>query len=186
VLRDEPPAAPGPRAAGGDGPRERPRDVRRTRRPLAPMASSLDRAVWMLVQRSELWERLGHDAHDLLSDQPAPYGDFFAWLDRTVHDHGTLAGPALLDEMCAPAAPETFPALAARMRQFHDMPVGDDASAEIGVILDRLRLQVVASELELLIETEGLSDAARLRQRELYQQQAELKKRLATPPGMQV
>ncbi|MBS0448282.1 MAG: DNA primase [Proteobacteria bacterium] len=177
-----------PATSGGAGPAARDRapsrEPRRSRRPLATMASSLDRAVWMLVQRSELWERLGHDAHDLLSDQPPPYGDFFAWLDRIVHDQGTLAAGALLDEMSDAAAPEAFGALAARVRQFHDMPVGDEAHVEMGVILDRLRLQLVGGELELMLESGGAqSDEARTRQRELYRQQAELKKRLATAPG---
>ena len=154
-----------------------------TRPPLVPLASSLDRAVWMLIQRIDLWERLGHDAHDLLSEQPTPYGDFFAWLDRLLHDQGPLAAPALLNEMDASPAPGPLQPLSARVRQFHDMPVGDEAQHEIGVILDRLRLQAVIAELDLLSESEGLSDVARQRQRDLYQQQAAIKKRLATPPG---
>ena len=155
-----------------------------TRRALAPMASSLDRAVWMLIQRSELWERLGPEAHDLLTEQPAPFADFFAWLDRLIHDQGSLAAPALMEAMTAASAPEALSSLATRVRQFHAMPMGADAEQELAVILDRLRLQAISSELEMLSESEGLSDTARQRQRELYQAQAELKKKLSKPVAM--
>ncbi|MEO6031075.1 MAG: toprim domain-containing protein, partial [Burkholderiaceae bacterium] len=151
------------------------------RRALTTMASSLDRAVWMLIQRAELWEQLGPEAHDLLTEQASPYGEFFAWLDRLIQDQGSLAAPALLTEMAAADAPDVFHALATRVRQFHDVPLGDEARQEIGVIVDRLRLQLIASELELLSESVGLSDAARLRQKTLYHRQAELKKRLSSP-----
>ncbi|HET6599838.1 MAG TPA: hypothetical protein VFG60_07735, partial [Burkholderiaceae bacterium] len=151
------------------------------RRALTTMASSLDRAVWMLIQRTELWEQLGPEAHDLLTDQPSPYGEFFAGLDRLIHDQGSLAAPAMLKEMATDEAPEVFHALATRVRQFHEVPLGDEARQEIDVIVDRLRLQLIGGELELLSESEGLSDTARLRQKALYQQQAELKKRLSSP-----
>ncbi|MGH8796253.1 MAG: DNA primase, partial [Caldimonas sp.] len=42
------------------------------RRPLSPMASSLDRAVWLLSHRTDLWEQLGNETHALLTQQPAP------------------------------------------------------------------------------------------------------------------
>jgi DNA-binding transcriptional ArsR family regulator len=145
------------------------------------MASRLDRAVWMLLHRADLWEQLGHDAHDLLTEQASPYGDFFSWLDRVLHDQGALAPAALLEEMGAPAAPESLPALAARVRQFHPVEVGDEARGELAAILDGLRLQAITEELSLLAETQGLSEVAGQRQRALYSQQAALKKRLATP-----
>ncbi|WP_298824803.1 DNA primase [uncultured Piscinibacter sp.] len=151
------------------------------RRPLAPMASSLDRAVWLLIQRSDLWEQLDHEAHDLLSSQDAPYGSFFAWLDRLVHDQGALSARALADELAAPEQNDEFRALARRVAQFHELPVGDEARHELGVIVDRLRLQAVQVELELLVGTDGLSDAARARHAELLEQQRQIKARLARP-----
>jgi DNA primase len=152
-----------------------------SRRPVATMASRLDRAVWMLLHRADLWEQLGHDAHDLLTEQAAPYGDFFSWLDRVLHDHGALAPAALLEEMTSATAPEAFRSLAARVRLFHEVEVGSDAPAELGAILDGLRLQAITDELNLLAEMQGLSEAAGQRQKALYGQQAELKKRLSRP-----
>ena len=145
------------------------------------MASSLDRAVWLLIQRTDLWERLGDDAHALLTEQAPPHGEFFSWLDRLIHEHGALASNALLEELGAPAAPPALKPLAARVRQFHDMPVGDAASHELGVIVDRLRLQAAQAELERLAAAP--SEAARARQRELLLRQRELKERLSRPIG---
>jgi DNA primase len=151
------------------------------RPPLIPMASLLDRAVWLLVQRSDLWDQLGNEAHDLLAEQASPHGDFFGWMDRLMQEHGTLAPPALFAEMLSPSAPEGFAALAQRVRQFHDLSVGDEARHEIGVVIDRLRLDAVQNELELLAGTEGLSETARTRQRGLLDRQRQLKASLARP-----
>jgi DNA primase len=173
--------------ARGDGPAARRPVATRpgsSRRPVATMASRLDRAVWTLLHRADLWDQLGHDAHDLLTEQAAPYGDFFAWLDRMLHDQGALAPATLLEEMSAVGAPEPLPPLAARVRQFHAVEVGDEALGELGAILDGLRLQAITDELALLAETQGLSEAAGQRQRALYGQQAELKKRLTTPSAV--
>jgi DNA primase len=154
------------------------------RRPLAPMASSLDRAVWLLLQRADLWEQLGHEAHDLLTGQAAPYGPFFAWLDRLVHDQGALSARAMSAELAAPHQSEEFKSLAQRLSRFHELPVGDEAGHELGVIVDRLRLQAVQSELELLAGSDGLSDAARARHGELLEQQRQIKSRLSRPMAL--
>ena len=156
-----------------------------SRRPVATMASRLDRAVWMLIHRADLWEQLGHDTHDLLTGQAAPYGDFFSWLDRLLHDHGAIAPAAMLEEMTSATATEALRSLAARVRLFHEVEVGGDAPAELGAILDGLRLQAITDELNLLAETQGLSEAAGQRQKSLYGQQAELKKRLSRPAVQQ-
>ncbi|MEP7058327.1 MAG: DNA primase [Caldimonas sp.] len=152
-----------------------------SRRPLSPMATSLDRAVWLLIHRTDVWEQLGHDVHSLLTEQPSPHGDFFSWLDRLIHDQGAVAASALTAELDAGAAPSALAQLHARVSGFHDMPVGDEARAEIEVIIDRLRLQAAQSELELLAGSERQSDAAKARQRELLERQRDLKARLARP-----
>ena len=153
------------------------------RQPLAPMASSLDRAVWMLMHRTDLWERLGNDTHALLTGQPAPHGTFFSWLDRLIQEHGALGPAALLEELSAPTAPAGLNTLAVRMQQFHDMPAGDEARHEVDVVVDRLRLQAAQAELEMLAGTAAQDAAARARQRELLQRQSELKERLSRPIG---
>jgi hypothetical protein len=137
----------------------------------------------MFVQRADLWQQLGHDAHELFSEQAAPYGEFFAWLDRLLHDQGVLAPAALLAEMAGPQAAASLAPLAERIAQFHSVEVGGLASQELAAILDGLRLQAVTEELALLAETQGLSDAAGARQKALYAQQSELKKRLSRPPA---
>ncbi|MBA2722605.1 MAG: DNA primase, partial [Methylibium sp.] len=71
------------------------------RRPLRATASSLDRAVALLVARSDLWERLDSEAHELLSQVQPPHGEFFCWLERRVHDEGALSPQTLLGEMRA-------------------------------------------------------------------------------------
>jgi DNA primase len=151
------------------------------RRPLSPMATSLDRAVWLAIQRSDLWERMGHEAHELLTAQASPHGPFFGWLDRLIHDQGALSASALGAALEVEAPAGDLQQLHARVRGFHDVPVGEGVQAELEVILDRLRLQSIQDELELLAGTEGLSEAARTRQRELLARQRVLKNRLATP-----
>jgi DNA primase len=154
------------------------------RQPLSTMASTLDRAVWLLIQRTDLWEVLGPDAHDLMAEQGAPHGEFFSWLDRLLHDQGAMAAASVMAEMATDAQAETFKSLVQRIGQFHEVEVGDEAEHEIGVIVDRLRLQNVHAELELLAGSEGLSEAARGRQMELFRLQRDLKLRLSRPaPG---
>ena len=152
-----------------------------SRRALSPMASSLDRAVWLLAHRADLWLWLGAEAHDLLMTQPSPHGEFFSWLDRTVQEHGPLSRPALVEELGRGADPEALLRLHQRVDQFHEVPVGDEAKLEMDVIVDRLRLRSTQGELELLAGTGGLSDAARARQRELLERQRQLKERLSRP-----
>jgi DNA primase len=153
------------------------------RRPLSPMASSLDRAVSLLSHRAELWDQLGTEAHDLLTAQPSPHGEFFVWLDRLVHEQGALARPALVEELGRAAGSESLVRLQQRVDAFHDVPIGDEARIEIEVIVDRLRLLSAQGELEVLAGTGGLSEAARARQRELLERQRQLKERLARPAG---
>ncbi|HEX7436122.1 MAG TPA: DNA primase [Caldimonas sp.] len=168
--------APMPAPGGASTPRQR-----SPRRPLSPMATSLDRAVWLMIHRADLWDQLGHEAHALLTEQPPPHGAFFSWLDRLIHDQGALAPAALMAELHAETAPPALSQLYTRVGAFHDMPVGDEARTEIDVIVDRLRLGAAQSELELLAGSQGLSEAAKARQRELIERQRQLKDRLSRP-----
>ena len=152
-----------------------------SRRTLAPMASSLDRAVSLLIQRADLWEQLDHEVHDRLTGQPAPHGPFFAWLDRLVHDQGAPTPAALLAELDASGPDDEFRALAQRVRQFHDLASGDEARLELDVIVDRLRLDAVQDELERLTASGQWSDEVRARLKVLHEQQAALKQRLSRP-----
>ncbi|HYN59434.1 MAG TPA: DNA primase [Rubrivivax sp.] len=47
-----------------------------------------DQALRMLLQRSEWWERLDAEDHELLHRLPDPYGALCGWLERQLHEHG--------------------------------------------------------------------------------------------------
>jgi hypothetical protein len=146
------------------------------------MATALDRAVWLTLQRSDLWEPLGHEAHALLTAQPDPHGTFFAWLDRVIHDQGALA-PSGLQEALRASGEAGLAELQARVGAFHAMPAGDAARAELEAVLDGLRLRLVQDELERIVAATELSPEAKTRHRELLERQRILKERLAQPPS---
>jgi len=167
------PAAPAPRAP-----------ARRWRLVSQGAANLLDRAVWLLLQRSELWAALDGESHDLLAAQAAPYDLFFGCIERSVHEHGPLAANALLDELRsqAQAHENGGPAVLARIAAFHDPSAETDIAAELALLLDRLRLQAAEEELKLLFESGSpQSPDAQSRGRELLAMQAQLKAKLSRP-----
>jgi len=167
------PAAPAPRAP-----------ARRWRLVSQGAANLLDRAVWLLLQRSELWAALDGESHDLLAAQAAPYDLFFGCIERSVHEHGPLAANALLDELRSQAQAHENGAAAvlARIAAFHDPSAETDIAAELALLLDRLRLQAAEEELKLLFESGSpQSPDAQSRGRELLAMQAQLKAKLSRP-----
>ena len=167
------PAAPAPRAP-----------ARRWRLVSQGAANLLDRAVWLLLQRSELWAALDGESHDLLAAQAAPYDLFFGCIERSVHEHGPLAANALLDELRsqAQAHENGGAAVLARIAAFHDPSAETDIAAELALLLDRLRLQAAEEELKLLFESGSpQSPDAQSRGRELLAMQAQLKAKLSRP-----
>ncbi|HEY9063389.1 MAG TPA: DNA primase [Burkholderiaceae bacterium] len=152
-------------------------------------ATLLDRAVWLLIQRSDLWVKLDGESHDQLAAQAAPYDLFFGCIERSLHEHGPLAPAAMLDELRREASEiaETTsngagPAVLARIAAFHEPGAETDIAAELALVLDRLRLQAVEEELKLLFESGStLSPDAQARGRELLGTQAQLKAKLARP-----
>lgn len=167
------PAATAPRAP-----------VRRWRLVSQSAANLLDRAVWLLLQRSELWAALDGESHDLLAAQAAPYDLLFGCIERSVLEHGPLAASALLDELRsqAQAHDNGGPAVLARIAAFHDPSAETDIAAELALLLDRLRLQAVEEELKLLFESgSAQSPDAQSRGRELLAMQAQLKAKLSRP-----
>jgi len=147
-------------------------------------ANLLDRAIWLLLQRSDLWSSLDGESHDLLAAQAAPYDLFFGCIERSVHEHGPLGASALLDEMRgqAQAQDNGGQAVLARIAAFHDPSAETDIAAELALLLDRLRLQAVEEELKLLFESgSAQSPDAQSRGRELLATQAQLKAKLSRP-----
>jgi DNA primase len=158
--------------------------VRRWRLVSQGAANLLDRAVWLLLQRSELWAALDGESHDLLAAQAAPYDLFFGCIERSVLEHGALAASALLDELRieAQAHDNGGSAVLARIAAFHDPSAETDIAAELALLLDRLRLQAVEEELKLLFESgSAQSPDAQGRGRELLALQAQLKGKLSRP-----
>jgi DNA primase len=161
------------------------------RRPLPRTATPLDRIVWVLVSHSAAWEQLPVAAHDLLCDQPAPYGLFFRWLNRLVHDQGALSGDEVLVQMRATAADASsqpgaapFPGddgdaaladLAQRIQRLHDIDTLPDPVADLIQLVRPLELDALREELDLLLQSGELSDAAEARQLELLRLTRDLK-----------
>jgi DNA primase len=147
-------------------------------------ANLLDRAVWLLLQRSELWSALDGESHDLLAAQAAPYDLFIGCIERSVHEHGPLGANALLDELRsqAQAHDNGGAAVLERIAAFHDPSAETDIAAELALLLDRLRLQAVEEELKLMFESGSpQSPDAQSRGRELLAMQAQLKAKLSRP-----
>ncbi|MES2991966.1 MAG: DNA primase [Pseudomonadota bacterium] len=166
------PARPAPSAALAARP-----PPRRAGRVSKGAANLLDRAIWLLLQRSEVWTRLDGGAHDLLAGQPAPYDALFGAIERCVHEHGPLAPAAMLDELRA-QAPQDDPAAAgvlARIADFHDPEPEADIGHELSLVVTKLRLNAVDEELKALFDSGTQSPDAVSRSRELMEERRRLK-----------
>jgi len=121
-------------------------------------ANLLDRAIWLLLQRSELWAALDGESHDFLAGQAAPYDLFFGGIERSIHEHGTLSFAALLEELRVQAADAPNAAsVIARIAGFHASDPNVDVARELALTLDGLRLRAVRDELDLMVVEGGLS-----------------------------
>ena len=138
----------------------------------------LDRALWLLVCRSELWNDLSAASHDLLAEQPAPYGPAFAWIERHLNDQGPVSAETLFDEMTREDFGTGGEALVQRLKEFHEPEAGIDLARELSIVLDRLLLRALEDEQTLLFESGILTDETMRRARELLDQCRELKDRL--------
>ena len=143
-------------------------------------ATLLDRAVWLLLQRCELWQRIGGEDHERLAAQPTPYGSFFALLDRCMHDHGVLSRSGLLDWLRHASAEDGELAhLLDRSAALHDLDDGVDALADLRTVLLRLQLEQVNGERSLLVGSGHLAGDDLARFNELGKRQSELNAALA-------
>jgi DNA primase len=145
-------------------------------------ANLLDRALWLLIQRSDLWLELDGEAHDLLAGQATPYDVFFGCLERSLHDHGPLGASALLDEIRVLAEGAAGAAVITRISTFHDPEPQTDLGREMALVLHRLRLSRVEEELERLFASGDLSPHALQRSKELEEERRRLKALLAKTP----
>jgi DNA primase len=148
---------------------------------LARNASTLlDRAVWLLLQRGNLWEQIGAEDHERLAAQPAPFGSFFVSLDRCMHEHGPLSRSGLLEWLRGASTNDAeLAALLDRSAALHDLDDAVDALADLRTVLLRLQLEQVNGERSLLVGSGQLSADALTRFNELGKRQSELSAALA-------
>jgi DNA primase len=168
------PAHPAPRdgAAGYRAP------LRRAGRVSKGAASLLDRAIWLLLHRSESWSALDGESHDLLAAQPAPYDAFFGCIERSIHEHGPQAPAAMLAELRekAPFADAAAGAVVlTRIAAFHDPEPDSDLAHELALTIGKLRLNAIEEELKMLFEAGVSSPDAQRRSRELVDARTRLK-----------
>jgi DNA primase len=159
---------------------------RRTTRLSKGAANLLDRAIWLLLQRSESWGALDGESHDLLAAQPAPYDAFFGSIERCLHEHGPLAPAAMLAELRGRAeeggVAESSVVLS-RIAAFHDPEPDSDLAHELSLVIGKLRLNAVEEELKMLFDTGVTSPDAQRRSRELVDARTRLKSQLAPAVG---
>jgi DNA primase len=155
-------------------------------------ANLLDRTAWLLARHAGVWLELSGESHDFLIAQPAPYSQFFAALERILQEHGAITMAALLEALrqvpaasfeedstgLGPLAP-----LLDRLAGFHEVEDEDVPLLLVESVLRRLRQFAVKDELDWLIESGELSEAAIARRNELFVLTAELKNTAAALPG---
>jgi DNA primase len=155
---------------------------RRSRAISKGAANLLDRAIWLLLQRSELWTSLDGESHDLLCAQPGPYDMFFGCIERCVHEHGAVASAALFAELRERSIQDDAGgAVLTRIADFHDPEPASDVAHELSLVIAKLRLQAVDDELKLLFDSGIQSSDAQVRSRQLMDARKQLKS--AHTPG---
>jgi DNA primase len=139
-------------------------------------ASLLDRAIWLLLHRCELWSALDGESHDVLAAQPAPYDMFISCIEQCLDEHGPIAPPALLEALTSRAlAQDDGVAALVRIAALHAPEPGADFAHELALVIGKLRLQAVDDELKLLFESGVQSADAQRRSRELMDTRRKLK-----------
>jgi DNA primase len=142
-------------------------------------ATLLDRALWLLLHRCDLWTATDGEVHDLLASQPPPYDTLFGGVEKILLEHGALAGAAVAQELRALAAPGTAHDVLSRIAELHEPDPDMDFGRELRLVVDRLRLHAVEDELRQLFEAGPLSSDSQSRGRHLLAVQARLKAQFA-------
>jgi DNA primase len=154
----------------------RPPPARRAGRLGKGTASLLDRAIWLLLHRCEMWSALDGESHDVLAAQPAPYDMFFSCIERCLDEQGPIAPAALLEALRVRVEAQSDGVAAlARIAGFHAPEAGADFAHELALVVGKLRLQAVDDELKLLFESGVQSVDAQQRSRALMEARRKLK-----------
>jgi DNA primase len=93
----EPSAYYPPPSSSGRSFRERDSSSRAPRRVAGRKLSAgpEDRVMRLLLTDPQSWDRLSPEEHHLLTQQPAPHGPLFTWLEAQLHEHGPQPWAAL-------------------------------------------------------------------------------------------
>ena len=159
----------------GKGGRWRREDQRPAQPPLprTPLAGRSDHAARLLLSHMAFLEDLSHEDHATLSDQPAPHGPLFAWLEGQLHEHGPQPW-AVLREALAGHGCQT---LAERvMTGSHAQTEGDEAElrAELRGLLNRMLIDAIKQQQNALIAAAARDPAALERYRQLQERRRAL------------
>ena len=175
--------ASSPRQPASNEAAPRTRLVRATRQ---GAANQLDRALWLLLQRAEMWWDLDGHCHDLLADRVAPYAALFGNFERCLHEHGPLAPAALLNELMQSTQDDAQAhSTLNRIALFHAPEPHTDLRQQLDLILNHLRLRDVDVELQQLFESGLMSPDVQARSAELMQSRARLKAALTSTTSSQ-
>ena len=142
-------------------------------------ANLLDRALWLLLHRGDLWAGIDGEAHDMLAGQAAPYDALFGGFEKVLLDHGALACAAFVQELSTLVGPGSGRDALARIAEFHAPDPTMDFGRELRLVVDRMRLQAVEEELKHLFESGPLSPDSQDRGRQLMAMQSRLKAHFA-------
>ncbi|MDZ7858120.1 DNA primase [Sphaerotilus sp.] len=148
------------------------------RRPPPRTVSLLDQAAWLLTHDAQLWLDQPGETHDLLVRQPAPHGLYFSALERLLNDQGPLPMATILLDIATDADEAGLGPLIGRIRRLQELGGDSPLTSELPRLLDRLRLEQVMDESNLLYESGDLSEEARQRGYALSALRSELKARL--------
>ena len=170
------PARSGRTAAPGNAARPTPGLSKRLSR---GTTSLLDRTLWLLLHRGDLWAGIDGDAHDMLAGQAPPYDALFGGFEKVLLDHGSLGQAALMTELQALVAPGLAHDALARIRDLHEPDPAMDFERELRRVVDRMRLQSVEDELQELFGSGSLSADTQERGKALIAARSLLKAQLA-------
>ncbi|WCM91997.1 DNA primase [Acidovorax sp. NCPPB 2350] len=143
------------------------------RLPSTPAASRADHAARLLLSHMEFLEDLSHEDHATLCALPAAHGPLFTWLEGQWHEHGPLAWAVLRESLRGHGGE----ALAVRvMTGSHAQTEGDAAElrAELRDLLDRMLVEDIKRQQNLLIQQAAHDPAALAQYRALEQRRQAL------------
>ncbi len=150
--------------------------ARRSGRVSTAISSHLDRAIWLLLHRTDAWAALDGESHEILASQGAPYDSFFGCIERAVHEHGNVSRSAMLEELRQQVHEiDGASAAIARIERLLDPEPQTDLLQELKLVIGKLRLRAIEEELELLVRSGIQSPDSKARHSELIALQRRFK-----------